>query len=155
MNYNSSLVTSQAEQELVFTKLASLVYQDKAAYTPAAVNIVFWQVLSGMCTNQFHVREEPSHSIPEASVSELSSEEQQVVRLDSMLLHLLLPILRHAIKMFMKASGADVKIVGKGAASFCVAKLAIMLKGGHPASQDALISELWQSGKCWHFAHTR
>lgn len=106
--------------------------------------------------NQSHAREEPSHSSPEASVSELSSEEQQVLRLDSVLLHLLLPILRHAIKTFMKASGADtgVKVVGKGAASFCVAKLAIMLKSGHPASQDALISELWQSGNRWHFAHT-
>ena len=161
---NQSFPSSRAEQkarailsELVFAKLASLVYNDKAAYTPAAVHRLCWQVLSGMCTNQFHIRKQPSDSSPEASESEPSSdhEEQQILSINSMLLHLLLPILRHAIKTFIRASEDDTnaRLIGKGAVSFCIAKLALMLNSGHPASQEALKSELWHSGKLWHLAH--
>ena len=153
-NYSSLPLSAErnvhsVRSQILIVKLASLVYHDRAPYTPTDVHHFLWQMVSVMCKDQASMLLEPCCSSAEADMNELSSEEQDLHRLNGILMHLLLPILRHAVKTLTKTPSADSDAVaiGHAAATFCLAKLGLLLKTGHLASQRALTTQLWQSGE--------
>ena len=120
-------------------------------------------MVSPICRHQAKLVKESSSS-PEATLAELSSVEQEVHRLNGILMLVLLPVLKHAVKTLVRQSSDFTRIdpgdaaIATAAATFGLAKLGLILKTGHVASRTELADQLWQSGNrghivliCWHF----
>lgn len=143
--------------QILVVKLASLVYHDRAPYTPRDVHQLFWQMVSPICRHQAKLVKESSSS-PDASLAELSSVEQEVHRLNGILMLVLLPVLKHAVRILVRQSSDITGIVidpgdaaiATAAATFGLAKLGLILRTGHVASRTELADQLWQSGNLGH-----
>lgn len=112
-------------------------------------------MVSPICRHQAKLVKESSSS-PDASLAELSSVEQEVHRLNGILMLVLLPVLKHAVKTLVRQSSDFTRTdpgdaaIATAAATFGLAKLGLILKTGHVVSRTELADQLWQSGNLGH-----